>query len=249
MSNYLVDGADLTSVANAIRIKGGTSAQLAFPAGFVSAVQAIPTGGGRDYTAEDFGDPTKPSGDITYLGSYIGIQNNQGAPAYFSYRTAITKLYMPNYNNTANAASGPFRNNTAMVYAIMPKMTKVYNAAFYNCTALKAIDWLGGSITGSSNHFVGCTKLNVMVIRKTDNICSLATTNAFTNTPFASGKTGGTLYVPQALVSQYTQASNWSTILGYSTNQIKSIESTHTDSDAPIDLTLYYVDGTPLPTA
>lgn len=38
--------ADLTSVANAIRTKGGTSAQLAFPAGFVSAVQAIPSGGG-----------------------------------------------------------------------------------------------------------------------------------------------------------------------------------------------------------
>ena len=38
--------ADLTSVANAIRTKGGTSAQLAFPSGFVSAVQAIPTGGG-----------------------------------------------------------------------------------------------------------------------------------------------------------------------------------------------------------
>lgn len=39
--------ADLTSVANAIRTKGGTSAQMAFPAGFVSAVNAIPTGGGR----------------------------------------------------------------------------------------------------------------------------------------------------------------------------------------------------------
>jgi len=38
--------ADLTSVANAIRAKGGTSAQMAFPAGFVSAVEAIPTGGG-----------------------------------------------------------------------------------------------------------------------------------------------------------------------------------------------------------
>lgn len=36
--------ADLASVADAIRTKGGTDAQLAFPAGFVSAVQAI-TGG------------------------------------------------------------------------------------------------------------------------------------------------------------------------------------------------------------
>ena len=33
--------ADLTSVANAIRTKGGTSGQLAFPAGFISAVGAI----------------------------------------------------------------------------------------------------------------------------------------------------------------------------------------------------------------
>ena len=37
---------DLTSVANAIRTKGGTSAELAFPSGFVSAIQNIPTGGG-----------------------------------------------------------------------------------------------------------------------------------------------------------------------------------------------------------
>lgn len=40
--------ADLSAVADAIRAKGGTSAQLAFPAGFVSAVEAIPTGGGAE---------------------------------------------------------------------------------------------------------------------------------------------------------------------------------------------------------
>lgn len=38
--------ADLTSVANAIRTKGGTSAQMAFPNGFVSAIRDIPSGGG-----------------------------------------------------------------------------------------------------------------------------------------------------------------------------------------------------------
>lgn len=36
---------DLTAVANAIRTKGGTAAQLAFPAGFVSAINAISGGG------------------------------------------------------------------------------------------------------------------------------------------------------------------------------------------------------------
>lgn len=38
--------ADLTTVANAIRTKGGTSASLAFPADFVSAIAAISGGGG-----------------------------------------------------------------------------------------------------------------------------------------------------------------------------------------------------------
>lgn len=46
MSNYIVDGSDLTSIANAIRAKSGGSSQLIFPAGFVSEIQSIQTGGG-----------------------------------------------------------------------------------------------------------------------------------------------------------------------------------------------------------
>lgn len=48
MADYLTTDTELTSVANAIRTKGGTSAQLTYPAGFVSAIEAIPTGGGVD---------------------------------------------------------------------------------------------------------------------------------------------------------------------------------------------------------
>lgn len=43
-TEYIAMGSDLTSVANAIRAKGGTSAQLSFPTEFVSAIQNIPTG-------------------------------------------------------------------------------------------------------------------------------------------------------------------------------------------------------------
>ena len=42
--NYKVSETDLTSVANAIRTKGGTSAGLSFPDGFVTAIGNIPTG-------------------------------------------------------------------------------------------------------------------------------------------------------------------------------------------------------------
>lgn len=45
-NEYLVNQTDLVSVANAIRAKGGTSGELNFPTGFVSAIEAIVAGGG-----------------------------------------------------------------------------------------------------------------------------------------------------------------------------------------------------------
>lgn len=51
MSKYLVEGTDMTSVANAIRTAGGTSAQLAFPSGFVTAIGNISGGGGSSVPA------------------------------------------------------------------------------------------------------------------------------------------------------------------------------------------------------
>ena len=48
--DYLVSDTDLTSVADAIRAKGGTSAQLSFPNGFNTAIANIPSGGSSDFT-------------------------------------------------------------------------------------------------------------------------------------------------------------------------------------------------------
>lgn len=62
MSNYIVDGSDLTSVANAIRAKSGGSSQLTFPAGFVSEIQSIQTGGSSSHTVTvSLGHPTHGS--------------------------------------------------------------------------------------------------------------------------------------------------------------------------------------------
>ena len=46
MAYKKVDDTSLSSVADAIRAKGGTSDALVFPEGFVSAISAIQTGGG-----------------------------------------------------------------------------------------------------------------------------------------------------------------------------------------------------------
>ena len=45
MAEYLTNTTDLTKVASAIREKGGTSGPLVYPDGFVTAIQAIQTGG------------------------------------------------------------------------------------------------------------------------------------------------------------------------------------------------------------
>lgn len=50
MADYLTTTAELTAIANAIREKGGTEDPLAYPTGFVSAIEDISSGGGT-YTA------------------------------------------------------------------------------------------------------------------------------------------------------------------------------------------------------
>ena len=75
MAYRKVNEASLTAVADSIRAKGGTTGALAFPDGFVSAVQAIQAGGGEaDSTFKDVIErtavnPTLPS-DLTKIGDY-----------------------------------------------------------------------------------------------------------------------------------------------------------------------------------
>ena len=63
MTTYLTTDTDLTSIANAIRTKGGTSAPLTYPLGFVSAINNIEGGGG--------GDEDKPVKFIDYDGTLV----------------------------------------------------------------------------------------------------------------------------------------------------------------------------------
>ena len=45
MADYLTTDTELTSIANAIRLKGGTSGALTYPQDFISAINNIETGG------------------------------------------------------------------------------------------------------------------------------------------------------------------------------------------------------------
>ena len=66
MANYVVSDTSLGSVADAIRTKGGTSAPLTYPQGFIDAIDDIQTGGGsaviQSLSVTQNGTYTAPSG-------------------------------------------------------------------------------------------------------------------------------------------------------------------------------------------
>lgn len=70
---YITTGSALTSIADAIRERGGTSAELEYPTGFVSAIAAIPGGSGSPW-----------SSGIYAKNGYIYISPNPGAGAQVS---------------------------------------------------------------------------------------------------------------------------------------------------------------------
>ena len=89
-------------------------------------------------------------------------------------------------------------------------VTMVGAYAFYECKALTSVDLPNATSVGNSA-FIYCSKLTTIILRS-PTVCTLANTNAFNGTPFASNGTGGTVYVPQSLISQYQTATNWSSL-------------------------------------
>ena len=132
-----------------------------------------------------------------------------------------------------------FQNCTALKTVVFGgTATSNFNSnAFNGCKNLEACDFSGGNRL-YTNEFLNASSLETLILRKTSAIVTLNNINALNGTPFASGKSGGTLYVPQALISSYQSATNWSTILGYANNSIQAIEGSQYEN--------YYADGTPI---
>lgn len=132
----LVDSAqldsDLTSVADAIRAKGGTSAQLAFPTGFVDAVDAIETGGGG-ITADDLATAGL-TGDIA-----MTVQAITKASAFYE-QTGITKVSDPNLVTISGGNTFAYCSN--LVQVDFPNLTTIAgDYTFRNCHKLGTVNF------------------------------------------------------------------------------------------------------------
>lgn len=137
---------DLTSVANAIRTKGGTSASLAFPSGFVSAVEAIPSGGGDETWLDAHG--------LLYKAH---METPSGAsPRYireaFQNATHLVSYLQPYGTPGLDSDYGLFRSCTALETVWVARPT--FGAyCFDDCRSLKTITLgrVGLAVTSINN--------------------------------------------------------------------------------------------------
>lgn len=206
--------------------------------------------GSGEWTTDGIAQSLEPNGDIvlgdevTTLGAYafagkpITSIIGNGVLAIGSYAFAgcnnITGLNFP----AVSRFTGKYILMTSSVKTVVLPSVKSsdWYQVFQTSTNLEILDTTGPA-KFSQQTFSGCGKLNTLILRK-NSVVTLSNINVFTGSPFASGKAGGTLYVPQALISSYQSATNWSTILGYANNQILPIEGSIYETQ--------YADGTPI---
>lgn len=118
MADYLTTDTELTSIANAIRTKGGTSASLTYPAGFVTAINNIPAGG------------TLISKSITANGTYNASSDN--ADGYSSVEVLVPSkgdLLVTEDLGTLNTSS----TTATTVTTISVSGLSLYDALVVNC--------------------------------------------------------------------------------------------------------------------
>ncbi len=112
---------------------------------------------------------------------------------------------------------------TSLETVNVPLCETIGGSCFKNDTALETLNFPCVTSIGTEA-FSGCTSLTTIIFGA-ETVATLDNSNAFTNTPVASGT--GYIYVPDELVNDYKAAQNWSTYA----NQIKPISELPTETE------------------
>lgn len=162
-------------------------------------------GGAAIYTGET---PVKPNASVMEDWEFTGwspepvdVTGDMDCYAQFRNRASLSRALLQ------RTISGYYTNH---------RVTAVGIYAFEGCSQITGLDF---ALVTRINAFAFycCSKLVTLVLR-TDSVCTLSSTSAFTSTPIASGS--GYIYVPAELLESYKAAANWSTYA----DQIRAIE-------------------------
>lgn len=196
-----------------IEVEGGSSVRLPTAGKYCDRdIVITATGGGGDHSMED------------------GLLNN-----------TLTEYYNDRITSVRQNA---FANST-LVSVSLPKVTVIGGNTFSACFNLVNVNLPELVVLSGHSHFdscraieiiklpkvnvisisafINCPKLKTVVLPR-QNITNIESINVFQNTPFATNGTGGTVYVPQALIESYKTATNWSTLYAAGTCNFVAIE-------------------------
>lgn len=140
---------DLKTVADAIREKGGTTEQLAFPDGMASAVEAIQAGGG-DTRLKDYIEGTSTElydADVTSVGEY---------------KFYNSRLSTFNFPNVTKIGGNAFALSQITNLPLCPKVSTVGERAFYACKMLKNIV-INGDVQFGGYAFIDCENVTSII--------------------------------------------------------------------------------------
>lgn len=145
--DYKVTDTELTSIANAIRTKGGTSQPLTFPNEFITAVENIPTGGGTLQTKTKSYTPTESAQTET-------IQADSGYNGLSSVAVSVGAIALDYVGSNVTR-----RTSTDLTVS---GKTVTAPSGFYSASASKSVaDGTEGTPTATkgtvSNHSVSVT--------------------------------------------------------------------------------------------
>lgn len=133
----------------------------------------------------------------------------------FSYCSQLNEI---NFNSVTYINLYAFENCINLIDLEFNNVKTINSNAFYQCMKLNSIKI--PLVTGIyANAFENCYSLKEILIEQTDSICTLGSTNVFTNCYHILGTTNSTwnpnglkdgyIYVPASLLSQYKVATNW----------------------------------------
>lgn len=222
--DYLTNDTDLKKVADAIRTKGGTSEPLGYPDGFVSAIQAIPSGSAKEeqektvtITANGTVEITPDAGKtLSKATAIVNVPTSGGGDSALP--SIIARSISGAYTNSDITEVGvyAFFNCGALTSIVFPNVTAIAAYAFQNCKQLALVDFSRIQSTAASS-FNADSKLRTIILRNSE-VASSTALPGFQKWLNATNNTH--VYVPSALVSSYKAASGWSTYA----NQIRAIE-------------------------